>query len=157
MLVDILSRFYFEQSVFAEREQSELSAADFCCLMAQAQERSYGSGLSAERHEYMWAVKTHYYSPDLDFYNFPYAFGLLFALGLHAQYQKEGAGFSKKYQQLLRDTGSFSCEEVCRRAGFDIETKEFWAAGIATFAAELEELKAYEKAAIEGSHGRKAD
>lgn len=157
VLVDILSRFYFEQSVFAEREQSELSAADFCRLMAQAQERSYGSGLSAERHEYMWAVKTHYYSPDLDFYNFPYAFGLLFALGLHAQYQKEGAGFSKKYQQLLRDTGSFSCEEVCRRAGFDIETREFWAAGIATFAAELEELKAYEKAAIEGSHGRKAD
>ena len=157
VLVDILSRFYFEQSVFAEREQSELSAADFCRLMAQAQERSYGSGLSAERHEYMWAVKTHYYSPDLDFYNFPYAFGLLFALGLHAQYQKEGAGFSEKYQQLLRDTGSFSCEEVCRRAGFDIETREFWAAGIATFAAELEELKAYEKGVAKSSHGRKAD
>ena len=153
VLVDILSRFYFEQSVFAEREQGELSAEDFCRLMAQAQERSYGSGLSPERHQYMWAVKTHYYSPDLDFYNFPYAFGLLFALGLHAQYQKEGAGFAQVYQALLRDTGSYSCEEVCRRAGFDIESKEFWAAGIKTFGAELEELKSYEKAVTGGSCG----
>lgn len=153
VLVDILSRFYFEQSVFAEREQGELSAEDFCRLMAQAQERSYGSGLSPERHQYMWAVKTHYYSPDLDFYNFPYAFGLLFALGLHAQYQKEGAGFAQVYQALLRDTGSCSCEEVCRRAGFDIETREFWAAGIKTFGAELEELKSYEKAVTGGSCG----
>lgn len=152
VLVDILSRFYFEQSVFAEREQGELSAEDFCRLMAQAQERSYGAGLSAERHEYMWAVKTHYYSPDLDFYNFPYAFGLLFALGLHAQYQQQGEGFAQVYQALLRDTGSYSCEEVCRRAGFDIESKEFWAAGIKTFAAELAELKSYEKAATGGAN-----
>jgi oligoendopeptidase F len=150
VLVDILSRFYFEQSVFQQREKGELSAADFCGLMAQAQEKSYGNGLSAERHEYMWSVKTHYYSPDLDFYNFPYAFGLLFALGLHAQYQQQGADFAQVYQKLLRDTGSYSCEEVCRRAGFDIESKEFWAAGIKTFLPELEELKAYEKAVAGG-------
>lgn len=146
VLVDILSRFYFERSVFEERENGELSASDFCRLMAQAQEKSYGNGLSSQRHEYMWAVKTHYYSPDLDFYNFPYAFGLLFALGLHAQYQQQGPGFAEKYQGLLKDTGSFSCEEVCRRAGFDIETKEFWAAGIASFTSELEVLLDYEKA-----------
>lgn len=145
VLVDILSRFYFERSVFEEREKGELSASDFCRLMAQAQEKSYGNGLSSQRHEYMWAVKTHYYSPDLDFYNFPYAFGLLFALGLHAQYQQQGASFAEKYQSLLKDTGSFSCEEVCRRAGFDIETKEFWAAGIASFNSELEALLDYEK------------
>lgn len=153
VLVDILSRFYFEQSVFEEREQGELSAEDFCRLMAQAQEKSYGSGLSSERHQYMWAVKTHYYSPDLDFYNFPYAFGLLFALGLHAQYQQQGAGFAQVYQSLLKDTGSYSCEEVCRRAGFDIESKEFWAAGIKTFASELEELKSYERLVSGGSCG----
>lgn len=150
VLVDILSRFYFEQSVFDERKEGELSAADFCRLMAQSQEKSYGNGLSPERHEYMWAVKTHYYSPDLDFYNFPYAFGLLFALGLHAQYQQQGADFAQVYQNLLRDTGSYSCEEVCRRAGFDIESKEFWAAGIKSFLPELEELKAYEKAVASG-------
>lgn len=152
VLVDILSRFYFEQSVFQQREKGELSATDFCGLMAQAQEKSYGNGLSSERHEYMWAVKTHYYSPDLDFYNFPYAFGLLFALGLHAQYQQQGKDFPQVYQNLLRDTGTYSCEEVCRRAGFDIESKEFWAAGIKTFLPELEELKAYEKAVTGGAN-----
>lgn len=149
VLVDILSRFYFERSVFEEREKGELSATDFCRLMAQAQEKSYGEGLSSQRHEYMWAVKTHYYSPDLDFYNFPYAFGLLFALGLHAQYKEQGSSFAEKYQGLLKDTGAYSCEEVCRRAGFDIETKDFWAAGIASFQDELEALLDYEKSVSE--------
>ena len=43
----------------------------------------------------------------------------------------------------LQNTGSFSCEQVCRKAGFDIQTKEFWQNGIRTFADELKELKAY--------------
>lgn len=143
VLVDILCRFYFERTVFEEREKGELSAQDFCRLMAQAQEKSYGDGLSNERHEYMWAVKTHYYSPDLDFYNFPYAFGLLFALGLYSRYQKEGSSFAQTYQNLLKNTGSLSCEEVCRRAGFDIETKDFWADGIKTFEEELAVLEEF--------------
>ena len=147
VLVDILCRFYFEKSVFEQREKGELSAEDFCRLMAEAQEKSYGSGLSSDRHEYMWAVKTHYYSPDLDFYNFPYAFGLLFALGLFARNEKEGPDFAKVYQDLLKDTGSFSCEDVCKKAGFDIETKEFWASGIKTFEEELNQLEEFANSA----------
>ena len=41
----------------------------------------------------MWACKGHYYSSDLSFYNFPYAFGTLFSTGLYALYQKEGETF----------------------------------------------------------------
>ncbi|MBE6350829.1 MAG: peptidase M3 [Spirochaetaceae bacterium] len=141
VLVDILCRFYFEQSVFEQRKKGELSAEDFCRLMTEAQEKSYGEGLSEEKHEYMWAVKTHYYSPDLDFYNFPYAFGLLFALGLYSKYQSEGASFSKTYENLLKNTGKFSCEEICKQAGFNIESKEFWLSGIKTFEEELELLE----------------
>lgn len=143
VIVDILSRFYFERSVFEKREQQELSAQDFCELMKAAQENSYGEGLSSERHEYMWAVKSHYYSTNLDFYNFPYAFGLLFALGLYAKYQQEGANFPETYKTILQDTGSLSCEDVCKKAGFDIETKDFWLSGIKTFMPELQELKAW--------------
>ncbi|MDD5812463.1 MAG: M3 family oligoendopeptidase, partial [Treponema sp.] len=106
VLVDILCRFYFERSVFEERQNGELTSEDFCRLMADAQERSYGDGLSAERHEYMWAVKSHYYSVDLDFYNFPYAFGQLFAAGLYSRYKKEGKAFVDIYCNLLSDTGS---------------------------------------------------
>jgi pepF/M3 family oligoendopeptidase len=140
VLVDILCRFYFERAVFEEREKGELAAADFCRLMADAQEKTYGAGLSDERHEYMWAVKSHYYSPHLDFYNFPYAFGLLFGTALYNRYRSEGRNFPVVYVKLLSQTGSLSCEQVCRNAGFDIETKEFWASGIREFENELQEL-----------------
>lgn len=141
VLVDILCRFYFEKSVFEEREKGELNADDFCRLMKEAQEKSYGSGLNGERHEYMWAVKSHYYSTGLDFYNFPYAFGQLFAAGLYARYQKEGAGFAKIYAELLSNTGNMSCEDLCKKAGFDITQKDFWKSGIEMYAGEVEMMK----------------
>ena len=140
VLVDILCRFYFERSVFEERQNGELTSEDFCRLMADAQERSYGDGLSAERHEYMWAVKSHYYSVDLDFYNFPYAFGQLFAAGLYSRYKKEGKAFVDIYCKLLSDTGSMSCEDLCRQAGFDITKKDFWKSGIDFYINEIEQF-----------------
>ncbi len=141
-LVDILSRFYFESSVFEERKDNELNSDDFCRLMKAAQEKSYGDGLSStERHEYIWAVKSHYYSTGLDFYNFPYAFGQLFGAGLFALYQKEGKTFAKKYAELLSHTGSMSCEDLCHMAGFDIESKDFWKSGIEMYLKEIEEFK----------------
>lgn len=140
VLVDILSRFYFERSVFEERKNGELTAEDFCRLMKDAQERSYGDGLNDERHEYMWAVKSHYYSVDLDFYNFPYAFGQLFAAGLYERYKKEGKDFVEVYCQLLSDTGSMSCEDLCAKAGFDITKKDFWKSGIDFYINEIEQF-----------------
>ena len=149
VLVDILCRFYFEESVFQARKSSELTADDFCRLMQEAQEKSYGNGLNdektsdgknyTERHEYMWAVKSHYYIPELDFYNFPYAFGQLFAAGLYQRAKKEGSDFAKTYEMLLSQTGSMSCEELCLKAGFDITKKDFWKSGIEMYAKEVEE------------------
>ncbi len=144
ILVDILSRFYFEKSVFEKRQDGELGAKDFCELMLDAQERTYGDGLE-KKHEYMWAVKSHYYSPDLHFYNYPYAFGQLFSSALYARFVKEGPAFAETYKKILVDTGRLSCEEVCKNAGFDIETREFWDSGIEMFREELELLKAYIK------------
>lgn len=141
VLVDILCRYYFEKAVFEKRKESELTAEDFCALMKEAQEKSYGDGLSPERHEYMWAVKPHYYSTGLDFYNFPYAFGQLFAVSLYQTYlneSKKGNDFSKTYAALLRDTGSMSCEDLCRKAGFDITRKDFWLKGINFYKKEID-------------------
>lgn len=143
VLVDILCRFYFEESVFQARKTSELTGDDFCRLMREAQEKSYGDGLNEERHEYMWAVKSHYYIQDLDFYNFPYAFGQLFAAGLYQRAKKEGPAFAATYEQLLSETGSMSCEELCKKAGFDITSKEFWKSGIEMYAREVEEYCSY--------------
>ena len=138
IFVDILCRYYFENAVFQEREKSELNADDFCRLMLDAQEKTYGSGLNGERHEYMWAVKSHYYSPDLDFYNFPYAFGQLFSAALYMRFKKEGPSFAQTYREILSQTGNLSCEDLCAKAGFDITKKEFWTDALELYKREVE-------------------
>lgn len=138
IFVDILCRFYFENAVFQEREKSELNADDFCRLMLDAQEKTYGSGLNDERHEYMWAVKSHYYSTDLDFYNFPYAFGQLFSAALYRRFKKEGPSFADTYREILSQTGNLSCEDLCAKAGFDITKKEFWTEALELYKREVE-------------------
>lgn len=146
VIVDILSRFYFERSVFERRARAELSPEELCDLMLDAQKRSYGDGLDPARlHPYMWLVKGHYYSQDLAFYNFPYAFGQLFGAGLYARYEAEGQSFVKAYRGILEDTGKESAVKVAANAGFDIEKPEFWREGLAIFARQVEE---FEKALI---------
>lgn len=141
-LVDILSRYYFESSVFAARKQGELTVEDFCALMTDAQKKTYGDGLDAGfLHPFMWLVKTHYYSDSLAFYNFPYAFGQLFALALYSRYRAEGESFAEAYRNILRDTGSMDAIAVTARAGFDIEKADFWRSGIALFIEQIDEFE----------------
>lgn len=148
VIVDILSRFYFEKSVHEERGSGELPPARFCELMLDAQDRTYGAGLDpAFRHPYMWAVKGHYYIPSLSYYNFPYAFGQLFGLGLYERYRREGPGFAAAYRELLAGTGSASAVEVTRAAGFDIESPDFWRSSLAIFARETEAFERMAKSA----------
>ena len=60
-------------------------------MMVRCQKDTYGAGLDERYlHPYMWAWKPHYYSGQRSFYNFPYAFGLLFATGLYAIYRERG-------------------------------------------------------------------
>ncbi len=138
--VDILSRFYFERSAFEKRKEGEVSAEEFCALMKKAQDDSYGEAV-ANKHEYMWAVKGHYYSKDFSFYNYPYAFGQLFALALYSL-AKEDPEFGEKYRNLLLLTGETSANEVAASVGCDIEDEAFWQRGmdvIASYVKTLEE------------------
>jgi pepF/M3 family oligoendopeptidase len=129
-LVDILSRYYFEKELFLRREERELSAEELCAMMLDAQKRTYGEALDAEKlHPYMWAVKIHYYSISLPFYNYPYAFGQLFALSLYAR-GKEESSFSAAYRELLVATGRHSAEDLALKSGFDISGKDFWRRGL---------------------------
>lgn len=127
VIVDITSRFMFEKEVFEKREKSELSADEFCEIMMRSQKNAYGDGLDeAYLHEYMWTWKPHYYSTTLSFYNFPYAFGLLFGMGLYAIYKKQGASFVPNYESLLASTGEGTPEELASRFAIDIKTPDFW-------------------------------
>ena len=73
----------------------------------------------------MWLWKPHYYAYEHNFYNFPYAFGHLFALGLFSIYRREGAPFVSRYQQLLRATAQEYAAPLARRFGIDIARGEF--------------------------------
>ena len=141
VIVDILSRYKFEQAIFERRERSELSPEELCELMTQAQLDTYGDGLDRKAlHPYMWAVKSHYYSANLSFYNFPYAFGQLFGLGLYATYREDEQSFPAKYRQLLGMTGRATANEVTKSVGFDIEDPLFWQSGIDVIAARAKEF-----------------
>lgn len=131
VVVDIYSRFLFEKEVFERRAVAELSADDFCEIMTRAQLATYGEGLDPRHlHPYMWAWKPHYYRLGLSFYNFPYAFGLLFGLGLYAVYQERGQGFLAEYDGLLRSTGAGTAAELAARFGIDIRQRRFWEDGL---------------------------
>ncbi|HEY9526088.1 MAG TPA: M3 family oligoendopeptidase [Anaerolineales bacterium] len=127
IVVDIYSRYLFEREVFERRAQSELSADDFNDIMERAQKATYGDGLD-ERYlqKFMWTWKPHYYSPGLSFYNYPYAFGLLFATGLYAIYKQRGAAFVEDYKNLLASTGEETAAKLAKRFGIDITRRKFW-------------------------------
>jgi pepF/M3 family oligoendopeptidase len=127
VIVDISSRYLFEKEVFERRAQAELSADDFCDIMTRAQQSTYGDGLDERYlHPYMWAWKPHYYRPLLSFYNYPYAFGLLFGLGLYAVYQERGDAFLSEYDALLASTGEGTAADLAARFGLDIRQPAFW-------------------------------
>ena len=125
--IDILSRYKFETMLFAQREEDFLNSEKLQELMILAQSESYGEGLDPTTYNpYMWLCKGHYYSASNNFYNFPYAFGGLFALGLYAQYEIEKEAFVPKYQNLLKATAKSSCEDVAKLAGIDTTDVGFW-------------------------------
>ncbi len=137
IICDIYSRYLFESMVLENREQQFMDADTLCGMMLKAQEQSYGDGLDPGfRHPYMWICKSHYYGAT--FYNFPYAFGGLFARGLYAQYQREGAAFVPKYKKLLRTTTVATAEDVAQVAGIDLTDKDFWRSALQTVAQQID-------------------
>ena len=139
IICDIYSRYRFETMVFANREKRFMNADTFCQFMLEAQKQSYGDGLDhSVLHPYMWVCKNHYYGPT--FYNFPYAFGGLFARGLYAQYEKEGAAFVPKYKKLLHTTPVATVEDTAKVADIDLTDKNFWRGALQTIADKIDLL-----------------
>lgn len=127
VIVDILSRFLFEKAVFEGRKTTVFDENELKTMMLDAQKKTYGDGLDpAYLHPYMWACKGHYYSGGLNYYNFPYAFGLLFAKGLYAKYLQDKKGFVANYDRLLASTGKNTVEATALLAGIDVTGKAFW-------------------------------
>jgi len=127
VIVDIMSRFYFEKEVFKRSDEAQLTKDELKEIMINAQLKSYGDGLDKEYlHPYMWCCKGHYYSTGLSYYNFPYAFGQLFAYGLYSIYEEKGESFFELYKKVLYNAGRMPIRECVLEAGIDVEKQEFW-------------------------------
>lgn len=142
IMCDIYSRFLFESEVVERRRDSFLFADELNEIMLDAQKKAYGNGLDENcLHPYMWVCKSHYYSADLGFYNYPYAFGGLFARGLYAKYKKEGSVFVENYKKMLKNTPVMSVEDVAKICGIDLTDKEFWMMSLHSYDAEIDEFE----------------
>ncbi|WP_090039379.1 M3 family oligoendopeptidase [Clostridium frigidicarnis] len=127
VIIDIYSRYLFESEVFNRRKNGSLSVDEIKEIMLDSQRQAYGDGLDQEYlHPYMWTWKSHYYYADANFYNFPYAFGILFAKGLYAEYLKRGKEFPEQYEELLSVTGKNKIEDVTRIMDIDVHDINFW-------------------------------
>ena len=141
VIVDIYSRFLFEKSLFEARKESALTVEKIKELMLETQREAYGDGLNPEYlHPYMWTWKPHYYYANSNFYNFPYAFGLLFAKGLYAEYLKKGSEFSSEYENLLSITGKYNIADITKEVGIDIHNKEFWKSSLRTIEEDIDKF-----------------
>lgn len=139
VVVDIYSRYLFEKEVFERRAKAELSSDELCEIMERAQKATYGDGLDEKYlQKFMWTWKPHYYSSGFSFYNYPYAFGLLFATGLYAIYQKRGAEFVPAYKELLATTGEARAADLADKFGINIRTRKFWADSLAIIGKRVE-------------------
>ena len=145
VVVDIRSRFLFETEVFARRQRRTLGVSELNELMLQAQLEAYGDGIDqSTAHPYMWALKPHYYGSH--YYNWPYTYGLLFGLGLFAQYRNDPERFQAHYDDALSRVGMNSAEEVAALFGFDITDGAFWTASLDVI---RDRIAAYDQLAAE--------
>jgi len=140
VIIDILSRYIFETELF-KLSDGPVSKDKMKELMLDAQKEAYGSGLDENNlHAYMWLNKGHYYSAGLNFYNFPYAFGLLFGKGLYAQYLNDKETFIKKYDDLLMLTTKASVEDVASSMDIDVTKKDFWISSLNLIKKDIDEV-----------------
>ncbi len=139
VIVDILSRFIFEGEVFDKRKTTPLNPRMLNEMMISAHNEENEAAIRRNiRRPCSWLNKSHYYRGGLSFYNFPYAFGLLFAKGIYAEFIKQGEPFVEKVNLLLRKTGQMSVEEVATLVGIDVSSKEFWNSSLDVIVKEIE-------------------
>jgi len=143
VVVDIHSRFLFETEVFARRQRRTLGVNELNEMMLEAQAQAYGNGIDqTTAHPHMWVLKPHYYGSH--FYNWPYTYGLLFGLGLYAQYSRDPERFRGGYDTVLSRAGMDTAEQLGQAFNLDVSDESFWTASLDVLRARMVD---YEKLA----------
>lgn len=148
-LIDIPSRFEFEKTFHEKRQTQTLSANELSDLMEVVRGKWYGDTVSAN-DKLFWASKLHFSISGSGFYNFPYAFGYLFAMSLYARRKEQGPSFNKTYTEILRDTGRMTAEDLIQKhLGEDIRQPQFWQKSIDLV---IEKIERFENILQKKSH-----
>lgn len=142
-LLDIPARFELERAMHARRQTSELDAEMLSELTTEIFGRHFSDGLSHVDPTF-WASKLHFFITHEPFYNFPYTFGYLFSRAVYERSQAEGPGYAATVDELLKDTGRMTAEEIgLRYLDADLGDTGFWrnaAAGVREDLAEFKSL-----------------
>ena len=141
-LLNIPARFTFERGFYEARAERPQRPDELKARMSAAWEEWYGDSL-AEPDPMFWASKLHFYISDLSFYNFPYLFGYLFSLGVHARRDEWGDAFFPRLVALLRDTGRMTAEELAaKHLQVNLARPDFWRETLARLRGRVDHFEA---------------
>ena len=141
-LLNIPARFEFEKNFYERRETAaQCSASELGDMTESAWKKWYGDTISQAERQF-WMTKLHFSISGVSFYNFPYSFGALFSLSIYARRNEFGSSFLAKYNDILRDTGCMTAEDLARKhLGEDITRPEFWAKSLRVNAAHVDHFE----------------
>lgn len=128
-LMNLRSRFLFEDAFHERRHKGELSVDEFDQLMVDAQKKAFHNALADDGYQPLfWASKLHFYIDDWPFYNFPYTFGYLLSLGLYAEGTTgDSTDFAERFDNFLVLTGRMETEDAVKEGfGHDLTQPTFW-------------------------------
>jgi oligoendopeptidase F len=142
LLINIPARFEFEKNFVEARKEGKVSASQAKSIMGAAWEKWYEDSID-EYDDLFWASKLHFSIAEIGFYNYPYLFGYLFALGVYAQKDVQGDNFRFAYRDLLQDTGRMSAEAcIQKHLSRNIEENEFWLDSLAIVERSISDFEA---------------
>jgi oligoendopeptidase F len=141
LVFGIHARFEIEREMFARRQERELSAAELEEITASSWHDLYGNAIDPGTVSVTDWTKPHFFIADLWYYNFPYAFGVLFAVGLLAVRDRDPDGFYDRFDALLADSGMCDAADLAARFGIDLRDPAFWRASLDSYRAEVSRLE----------------
>jgi oligoendopeptidase F len=134
--------YLFERELFAARREREVSPAALEALMAWARREVSGDAVDPETVNAMSWTIVHFFIDNLVFYNFPYAFGMLFSVGLLAARDANPEGFGERFDTLLADYAMREANELAIPFGIDLADPAFWRASLDTVRVDVDRFEA---------------
>lgn len=127
-VVSVPNMFRFEQEFYNQRKNGPLTVTEINQLIKEVESDFYG-GIIEGSAPYKWMYISHFYSAEIPFYNIPYTVGYLFSNGIYSLAKKATSEFQEKYDELLRNSGRMTVEQLAHTyLDADITKSEFWTA-----------------------------